>query len=156
MGVAVLLAIAVAARNWLADVVVAGVLAVLAKWADGGRSRRAVLYALRLLEWRARRAGFRRPAHVTLSSWYGRLRPVLAPDASGAVAGLLATAERCLYAVPDATPGHGAGRFPDSSGQGMTTAVPAAHSCRLLPSIATLRRAFRDTTTPAGNKERRR
>lgn len=156
VGVAVLLAIAVAARNWLADVVVAGVLAVLARWADGGRSRRAVLYALRLLEWRARRAGFRRPAHVTLSSWYGRLRPVLAPDAGGAVAGLLAMAERCLYAVPDATPGHGAGRFPDSSGQGMTTAVPAAPSCRLLPSIATLRRAFRDTTTPAGNRERRR
>ncbi len=98
---AALLVAAFAARNWLADAIIAGWLALLTLRADGGHSRLSVLSALRLLEWRARRAGFRRPPHVTLASWYERLGPALAPEARDAMTRLLRSAERWLYAVPE-------------------------------------------------------
>ncbi len=149
---AALLAVAFVARNWLADAVVASLLVLLATLADGGRSRRAVLNAMRLMEWRARRAGFRRPPHVTLSVWYGRIRPVLAPDAGDALMRLLAAAERWLYAVPEPSLGRNwTGSQAVALGNTEPTAISVIHLWRRLPGIATLRRAFRETAAPTAN-----
>jgi hypothetical protein len=151
---ALCLASACAARNWLADTVVAGLLAVLTLRADGGHSRFAVLSALRLLEWRAGRAGFRRPPHVTLASWYERLGSALAPDASDALARLLRAAERWLYAAPERSSElSGAG---NSAGMAPRSVSASVANWRRLPRIATLRRAFRATAAPTANHGRQR
>jgi hypothetical protein len=154
---AAILTTACVARNWLADMVVAGLLAFLTLRADGGRSRLSVLSALRLLEWRAGRAGFRRPPHVTLATWYERLGPALAPDAREAITRLLRAAERWLYAAPEQS------ARPSRSHEAVATAGGAAPKMsaavanwRRLPRIATLRRAFRETTAPATNPRRQR
>jgi hypothetical protein len=62
-----------------------------------GCSQRRLRATIRLLEWRCRRCGRRRPASVTLSQWYGELARCLPPEAATALSRFVPQAERCLY-----------------------------------------------------------
>ncbi|HND52783.1 MAG TPA: transglutaminase-like domain-containing protein, partial [Pirellulaceae bacterium] len=65
----------------------------------GGVDRR-VIGTVRLLEWRARRVGYARPAATTLSGWYGRLGESLPPEVATELRRVLQAAERLFYAPP--------------------------------------------------------
>jgi hypothetical protein len=96
-----------------------------------GSLRQRVRCTWRLLEWRTRVAGMRRPGNVTLAQWYGRLLRSL-PETRAYAATLISCGDWALY-------GHGA----------TLTGVPAARvveMCRRAARHCTARRLARQRT----------
>ena len=70
IGIVVLLLLAAAfARRWLSDLASYGVWQMACR----GEPARRVLWTVRLLEWRGRMAGSRRPGTTTFARWYAQL-----------------------------------------------------------------------------------
>jgi hypothetical protein len=106
----------------------------------GGSSRECVVRTLRLVEWRARWAGWPRPPGKTPRRWYGPLA-VAVPERGGDLEALLRLAEWGLYAPADQ----------EAPGVGVGAGCDAMSTCMSVARGWTLRRLRQAGASLAGN-----